>query len=134
MKIRDAFASAWLFLAPVAGVIAASAPTDAALERDFKATVKPFVSTYCVSCHGADKPEAELNLDSFDSLNAVVADFPHWQLVLERLEAEEMPSEKAKKFPSTPEIPTSDASTLAWALHPLSSPITTVYNPDCVIV
>ncbi|MEO6569429.1 MAG: DUF1587 domain-containing protein, partial [Opitutaceae bacterium] len=103
MKIRDAFASSCLLLAPAVGAFAASASADVALERAFKTTVKPFVGTYCVSCHGADKPEAELNLDAFNSLGAVVADFPHWQLVLERLEAEEMPSEKAKKFPSTKE-------------------------------
>src|SRR4051812_13444379 len=102
MKIRDALVSAgWLFAAIASA--RAAATSDAALERDFKATVKPFVATYCVSCHGADKPEAELNLAAFDSHAAVVADFPHWQLVFERLEAEEMPSEKAKKFPTAPE-------------------------------
>jgi hypothetical protein len=93
MKIRDAFASSCLLLFPMASAVAAaSASGDAALARDFNATVKPFVATYCISCHGADKPEAELNLGAFDSPAAVIADFPHWQLVLERLEAKEMPS------------------------------------------
>src|SRR3954463_15657910 len=88
----------------VASACAVSAASEAALERDFNGTVKPFVATYCVSCHGADDPEAELNLSSFTSLNGVVADFPHWQLVLERLGAEEMPPlKKAKKIPSAKE-------------------------------
>lgn len=83
-------------------VFAASSPTvaDAVLERSFHATVRPFVDTYCVSCHGKDKPEAELDLTPFSTMAAVVAGYAHWELILERVESGEMPSEKAKKFPS----------------------------------
>ena len=73
---------------------------EATLERTFKTTVHPFVETYCLSCHGQDKPEAELDLTQFTSLSAVLRDFDHWNLILERVEAGEMPAEKAKKFPS----------------------------------
>ena len=78
----------------------ASPVPDSALESQFKTVVHPFVETYCLSCHGQEKPEAELDLSRFTSMSAVLSDYAHWDLVLERLEAREMPSEEAKKFPS----------------------------------
>ncbi len=92
-----------LGLAPLAVGAESVVAAEAKLAREFNATVHPFVATYCVSCHGTDQPEAELNLGAFGSLNAVAADFSHWQLVLERLGAEEMPPDKAEKFPSAKE-------------------------------
>jgi mono/diheme cytochrome c family protein len=29
-------------------------------------TVKPFLQTYCINCHGANKPKAGVNLDGYD--------------------------------------------------------------------
>jgi hypothetical protein len=84
-------------------VSAAAAPADAALEQEFGAKVRPFVQTYCTDCHGGEKPEAELDLARFDRVALVVQEFPHWALVLEKLAAGEMPSEKAKKFPTDAE-------------------------------
>jgi hypothetical protein len=75
----------------------------AQLNRQFNDTVHPFLQTYCVSCHGKEKQEAELDLSPFTSVSSVVNGFAHWELVLERLEAAEMPPEKAKKHPSDPQ-------------------------------
>ena len=86
-----------------ASAFAADNPTDADLARGFQQTVRPFVESYCVSCHGGKEPEAEFDLTRFNTLPSVVAGFEHWQLVLERLSAEEMPTEKAKKFPTAKE-------------------------------
>ena len=73
--------------------------TDTTLERQFSGTVRPFLETYCLNCHGKEKQEAELNLSPFASVSSVVDGFSYWELVLERLEAAEMPPEKAKKHP-----------------------------------
>ena len=73
------------------------------LDRRFGATIQPFLKTYCVSCHGADKTEAELDLTTYSSLAAVLNDGQRWGLVLERLESEEMPPDKAKKHPAIEE-------------------------------
>jgi cytochrome c553 len=74
--------------------------TEAALEKGFSGKVHPFIETYCVSCHGKDKPEAELDLTPYATMAGVVSGFSYWELVMERLEAGEMPPEKAKKHPT----------------------------------
>ncbi len=80
--------------------LAAADLSDRELETRFKRTVHPFVQTYCATCHGPEKPEAELDLSTFGNLSNVVAGFSYWELVQERLEAGEMPPAKAKKHPT----------------------------------
>jgi cytochrome c553 len=91
-----------LTAAPV--VFAANAPVatpvEQELERTFTSTVHPFVQTYCITCHGSDKPEAELDLSPYATMERVTAGFGFWEHVLERLEAGDMPPEKAKKHPT----------------------------------
>jgi mono/diheme cytochrome c family protein len=74
-------------------------PTDRAIGDAFDAKVRPFVQTYCVKCHGAEEPEADLNLGAFESLDQVVEKHGDWALVLEMLDDQEMPPKKAKKHP-----------------------------------
>ena len=71
----------------------------AQLDGRFHATVQPFLQTYCVTCHGKEKTEAELDLTTYSSLAAVVNDGRRGELLLERLKAEEMPPKKAKLHP-----------------------------------
>lgn len=77
-----------LFLVSV-GPLAAAEP--------FQETVLPFVKTYCVSCHNAQKASAELNLAQFDSAAKVIQDFRAWEHVLTFVRKEEMPPAKAKQ-------------------------------------
>jgi hypothetical protein len=74
--------------------------SDVALEQQFAGKVRPFLETYCLSCHGTEKQEAELNLSSFSTVSSVIDGFSYWELVLERLEPAEMPPSKAKKHPT----------------------------------
>ncbi len=53
-----------------------------------------------MSCHGKDKPEAELDLSPYTSVSSVIGGFGYWELVFERLEAGDMPPDKAKKHPT----------------------------------
>jgi hypothetical protein len=69
----------------------------------FNATVKPFLQTYCVTCHGKVSPEADMDLSALSSVADVVKDGHHLGLVIERLQAEEMPPKKAKLHPSADE-------------------------------
>lgn len=71
-----------------------------ALENQFRDTVKPFLQSYCVDCHGGEKPKGSFDLTPYSNVNRVVADFEHWDVVLDMLESKEMPSEDAKKFPT----------------------------------
>ncbi len=80
---------------------AASDPRQMALERSFSGTVRPFLETYCITCHGQEKPKADFDLSPYSTMQAVVRDHLHWELVLEKLEAAEMPPEKAKRHPTS---------------------------------
>ena len=45
--------------------------SQAALERRFSDTVLPFLGTHCVSCHGKQKPKAELDFGRFERFLAL---------------------------------------------------------------
>jgi len=85
------------------GELFAADPTQLDLESRFTNSVRPFVEVYCITCHGPEKPKADLDLSPFSTMDAVRRDFPHWELVLEKLQGAEMPPEKAKRHPS-PEL------------------------------
>jgi hypothetical protein len=71
------------------------------LQEPFKERVQPFVERYCVSCHGATKPKSELDLSHDTTTAAVVNNAKRWQLVLQRLEAQEMPPESSAELDYT---------------------------------
>ena len=81
---------------PVAPV-AKPAPTRTELAKQFQTTVKPFLATYCNSCHGATKPQAQLNLTRFTDITTVLADIPHWSMTKQRVADIEMPPAGAKQ-------------------------------------
>jgi hypothetical protein len=71
--------------------------TTIALERRFDQTVLPFLKTYCAGCHGNSSPAAQFDIRPYTSLTAVLADFGHWDLLLGRLNAREMPPSVASQ-------------------------------------
>src|SRR3954466_4447479 len=73
--------------------------TNPVLERGFTQTVRPFLNEYCVSCHSGKSPAAQLDLKSVTTLESVVQDFGHWNLLMERIERQEMPP---KPIPQPP--------------------------------
>src|ERR1041384_2649132 len=73
------------------------------LHRSFAEKVHPFLETYCFGCHGQEKQKGKLDLSSYSSVEAVASDYRRWDLVLEKLKAEEMPPEEAKRHPA-PEL------------------------------
>lgn len=64
---------------------------DLGLERQFAQVVRPFINEYCAGCHGGAEPEAQFDLRAFATLSSVLADLPHWTLLMERLKDQEMP-------------------------------------------
>jgi Protein of unknown function (DUF1592)/Protein of unknown function (DUF1588)/Protein of unknown function (DUF1587)/Protein of unknown function (DUF1585)/Protein of unknown function (DUF1595)/Planctomycete cytochrome C len=80
------------------------------LEHRFSTEVRPFVERYCISCHGAKKHKADLDLSGVSTLTAVVNDSRRWGQVLERLQAKEMPPEDASHQPRAEER----AAVVAW--------------------
>jgi hypothetical protein len=77
-------------------------PASAAdLDRGFRDTVRPFLHAYCVECHGPDKQRGNLDLSAFATTETVAKEPRRWKLVLDQLQAETMPPEKAKRQPMT---------------------------------
>src|SRR5260370_1257206 len=70
------------------------------LEQRFAESVQPFLKNYCLSCHGTTKQQAKLDLSGYTSVAAVAKDESVWGRVRERLEATEMPPQKAPRQPT----------------------------------
>ncbi len=69
----------------------------ATLEQGFEKTVKPFVTAYCSGCHGGKAPVAQFNMQRYTTMSSVVDDFGHWNLVLDRIAANQMPPKGGKQ-------------------------------------
>lgn len=89
--------------------LCAAQAASADLEREFARTVRPFVATYCIRCHAGETPAAQFDLMPYSTMAAVIRDHAHWNLVLEKLTAGEMPPKPAKQ-------PSADArrKVIAW--------------------
>ncbi len=59
-----------------------------------------FFKTYCLECHGEEKPKAGLNLARIVAQTSVGPHADDWDKVVEVLEAAEMPPADAKKIPT----------------------------------
>ncbi len=110
MSLRTTLLSAVLLMAVHPAHAAAPDAAGRELERRFGRRVQPFVSTYCLECHGKEKPKGDLDLSPYTSAESVAQDFPRWELVLERLEAGEMPPKKARQHPT----PAQRRDVIAW--------------------
>src|SRR5579884_2044159 len=101
----------WYFLHSTAVARShASSPTVDKLENRFAADIRPFVERYCLKCHGPNRPKGDLDLSRDMTLAAVTDNMRQWSRVLERLQANEMPPEDAKRQPSGAER----AAVIAW--------------------
>ena len=74
-------------------------PTAGPARARFRDTVRPFLQTYCLECHGKEKPKGDLDLSAYPTLEAVAGTTSRWETVLEQLEAGAMPPAKAKRHP-----------------------------------
>ena len=76
-------------LCAIAALSAAAA--DAKLDREFQRTVRPYLAKNCTGCHSGQNPAAQFDLKAYTSIEQVTRDYPRWALVMERLEAKDMP-------------------------------------------
>ena len=68
----------------------------AKLEGEFVRTVRPFLDTYCIGCHGQQGAAAQLDLSKFKTMAALMQDGRRWNQMMERVEADEMPPKGAR--------------------------------------
>ena len=93
-KRRQSLVLILTVLAPFSALQGQSDP-HAQLEDDFVRSVRPFLETYCINCHGRQQPAAQLDLSRFTTMAVLVEDGRRWSQMLERLEREEMPPKGA---------------------------------------
>jgi len=70
-------------------------PPKPAAAVDFGGQISPFLAKYCVSCHGAEKPKADLNLTSFSDEASVVRGRKVWGRIKDYVASGEMPPEES---------------------------------------
>ena len=87
------------------------------VQASFKTLVHPFMQTYCVDCHGADTQKGKIRVDTLDGSMNDRQDAELWGRILESLEFGEMPSDKAKRFPTSTET----RAVQAWIAETLSA-------------
>ena len=97
-----------LALLASATAMSAAAPS-AALDREFQQSVRPFLNKHCVGCHSGQSPAAQFDLKSYTTLDQVTRDYPRWNLVMERLEAKDMPPK-----PMAPPPPEAAHQVIGW--------------------
>ncbi|MFM8893274.1 MAG: DUF1592 domain-containing protein [Planctomycetia bacterium] len=93
----------------VAGSAARADVSDAELEGTFVRSVRPFLDTYCVSCHGAEKPEAGFELHRYTDFRSVADDLGAWSTILHKIGSNSMPPEGESQPP-----PAARAAVARW--------------------
>jgi hypothetical protein len=107
-------------------VVSADEPAKADCEV-FRTEVAPLLQRFCTKCHSSEKPKGGLNLAAYNELDEVLKARKVWERVLENLETEIMPPDKAEK-PSDEER----ARAVAWIQGMLSKVECDIENPGRV--
>jgi len=92
-----------LVLATVTVGVRAADVAPEELEAQFKDTVRPFLETYCLGCHGGDLPRGQFFLSQYTSVEKVVESLSIWETVQKRVSSRQMPPKDAESRPS-PEL------------------------------
>lgn len=92
------------------GISLADETEHARLTKQFQSQTVPFLNTFCRDCHGAEDPEAKLDLSVYYSIEQIAEGHQTWAVVLDRLRAGEMPPRDADPQPS----PAERASIIEW--------------------
>lgn len=79
-------------------VLFGPAPTPAAPEDDYNASIRPILSTYCFECHGPDKQRGGVQLDILSPDFVSGGDAEEWHFALDMIQGAEMPPSKAKQL------------------------------------
>ena len=72
-------------------------------DEEFTRKIRPFLNTYCISCHGPEKQKGKIRFDQLTGSMSDRKEAELWMRMLEAMEFGEMPSDSAKKFPTKAE-------------------------------
>jgi len=73
-------------------------------DEEFTRKIRPFLNTYCISCHGPEKQKGKIRFDQLTGSMSDRKEAELWMRMLEAIEFGEMPSDSAKKFPAKAEV------------------------------
>ena len=74
----------------------------ASAQSSFEKEIQPYLKTYCIRCHNAEKQEGDFRIDRL-SPEVGMKDSSHWAEVIERISSGEMPPKEVKKRPTADE-------------------------------
>lgn len=74
--------------------------TAHSLQQSFRKSVAPFLTTYCRNCHGTEVQEAKLDLSEFTTAESVAEAHQVWEILRDRVAADEMPPRDAEPRPT----------------------------------
>lgn len=75
----------------VALAIGAALRVHAGSAEEYKTNIFPVLQKYCHACHGPEKKKGDLDLTTFSEYETILEAREQWQVVLERVQAFEMP-------------------------------------------
>jgi len=103
-----------------------------AADEAWEETVRPFLQTYCAACHGGEKPEEGLSLESREAALPIepLRDPATLELMAERLRSQTMPPAKAEKQPPAAER----EAVLDWLEAQIDAIVGTEKNPGRVTI
>ena len=93
MPNRLLLAACLLALASIATCQRGYGQESAEEDAFFHANVQPFLKNYCLDCHSGEEAEAELALDSFETVQSLSTAPGSWETVLRVVRDREMPPE-----------------------------------------
>lgn len=80
------------------------------LDQTFQKIVRPYLKQHCLDCHGGGEPEAMLDLSGYTSTRDVSLAHQTWAIMLDRIEAGEMPPVDTQPRPT----PQQTAAIVSW--------------------
>ncbi len=86
--------SLWCRILPLTALLAA---LNASAQVSYEKTVRPFLDTYCISCHGPEKQKGDRRYDTLSADLSSEAALDLWQDIVDQLNRGEMPPPKAKQ-------------------------------------
>jgi mono/diheme cytochrome c family protein len=111
-----AFIALLVSLLTVAAVAAPRSPKKPAPPSTFDAVVRPFVAENCATCHNATKRKGGLDLESYETREAMLRDADRWEEVVRKLRGGQMPPEDEPR-PDPQEL----KEVVAWVEHEIAA-------------
>ncbi len=97
---------------------------SATRNAQYRDQLVPLLRTYCFDCHGSDHAEGDVNLDKYESVEAVLGDRKEWMRALKQLQLGSMPPVDG------PELDPQTRTRMVKLIDDLANAVDCVRNPN----